>query len=243
MKIVAIIQARMGSTRLPGKVMLHLGGDTVLARVVRRVRRIGLIDSVVVATSNDKNDDVIVDECRRLDVQCFRGEELDVLDRYYKAAQISKASTIVRVTSDCPLIEPEVSERVIRSFLDRKPDYASNTLTRSYPRGLDTEVTTWEALTRAWKGARRDYQRVHVTPYIYENPDLFVIEQVVNEDDYNEYRWTLDTPDDLAFLRAVYERMGNSDQIYWRDLLELLKREPELAELNSHIQMKALHEG
>ncbi|HEY7098199.1 MAG TPA: glycosyltransferase family protein [Terriglobales bacterium] len=243
MKIVVIIQARMGSTRLPGKVMRDLGGDTVLARVVQRVRRIGLIDHVVIATTKDRRDDIIANECQRLDVDCFRGEELNVLDRYYQAAQVARADAIVRITSDCPLIEPEVSEKIIQVFLDRKPDYVSNTLTRSYPRGLDTEIVTSEALCRAWREAKRDYQRVHVTPYIYENPELFVIEQIVNESDCSEYRWTLDTAEDLAFLRTVYERMGEFDQIYWRDLLELLEREPELTELNSHIRMKALHEG
>src|SRR5215470_13447894 len=114
MKIVVIIQARMGSTRLPGKVMLDLGGDTVLARVVQRVRRIGLINHVVIATTKDRRDDIIVNECQRLNVDCFRGEELNVLDRYYQAAQVARADAIVRITSDCPLIEPEVSEKIIQ---------------------------------------------------------------------------------------------------------------------------------
>jgi spore coat polysaccharide biosynthesis protein SpsF len=243
MKIAAIIQARMGSTRLPGKVLLDLGGDTVLSRVVHRVHRSQLIAEVIIATTKDRRDDAIVAECHRLNVRCFRGEELDVLDRYYRAAREANAEGIVRITSDCPLIEPEISDKVIQAFLDRGPDYASNTLTRTYPRGLDTEVMTFEALGRAWKEARRDYQRVHVTPYIYENPTAFTVVQVMAEGNLADYRWTLDTPEDLAFLRAVYSRMGNDNRIYWRDLLDLLTSEPELVELNSHVTMKALHEG
>jgi spore coat polysaccharide biosynthesis protein SpsF len=243
LKIVAIIQARMGSTRLPGKVLLDLGGDTVLSRVVRRVRRAKLIGEVVIATTKDARDDAIVAECQRLAVQCFRGEELDVLDRYYRAAESTGADAVVRITSDCPLIEPEVSDRVVQAFLDRSPAYASNTLTRTYPRGLDTEIMTSVALARAWKEAQRAYQRVHVTPYLYENPDLFNIEQITAEQNYADHRWTLDTPEDLAFLRAVYARMGNDDHLYWRDLLELLERQPELVAMNRHITMKALHEG
>jgi spore coat polysaccharide biosynthesis protein SpsF len=242
-KIVAIIQARMGSTRLPGKVLLDLGGNNVLARVVRRVRRSRLINDVVIATTHDSRDDVIVAECRRLAVECFRGEELNVLDRYYRAALTAEAGAVVRITSDCPLIEPEVSDKVIQAFLDQTPDYASNTLTRTYPRGLDTEIMTFDALLRAWEKAQRDYQRVHVTPYLYENPDQFKVVQVTAENDFSEHRWTLDTPEDLAFLRTVYSRMGNGDDLYWRDLLSLLEREPELVEMNRHITMKALREG
>jgi len=243
LNIVAIIQARMGSTRLPGKVLLDLGGDTVLARVVHRVRRSKLICGVVVATTRDSRDDAIIAECRRIEVECFRGEELDVLDRYQRSALSSAANAVVRITSDCPLIEPEVSDKVIQAFLDQAPDYASNTLTRTYPRGLDTEIMTASALLRAWQEARQDYQRVHVTPYLYQNPEMFKIVQVTAEADYSEHRWTLDTPEDLAFLRAVYRRTGNDDCVNWRDLLDLLKREPELVELNRHIKMKALHEG
>ena len=243
MNVVAIIQARMGSTRLPGKVLLDLGGDTVLARVVRRVRRSKLVGNVIVATTNNAQDAAIVAECRRLDVRCFRGEELDVLDRYHRAAEVVNADAIVRITSDCPLIEPEVSDKVIQVFMDRNADYASNTLTRTYPRGLDTEIVTSAALARAWREAQRDYQRVHVTPYLYENPAAYKILQITAEEDYSSHRWTLDTPEDLAFLRAVYARFDNDDRIYWRDLLGLLAREPELVELNRHVTMKALHEG
>jgi spore coat polysaccharide biosynthesis protein SpsF len=243
MKIAALIQARIGSTRLPGKVLMDLGGETVLGRVVRRLRRTTLIDEIVVATTCSAADHAIVRECQRLSVRVFRGEENDVLDRYYQAARWTGAEGIVRITSDCPLIDAEVTDDSIRWFLERRPDYASNALQRTYPRGLDTEVMTWEALARAWREARLSYQRAHVTPYIYENPDQFDILAVKGEADYSGHRWTLDTPEDLAFMRAVYDRVDNDDSISWRDVLALLELEPELAELNRDVMQKALHEG
>jgi spore coat polysaccharide biosynthesis protein SpsF len=243
MQIVAIIQARMGSTRLPGKVMKDLGGETVLARVVARVRRASEVREVVIATTHQPDDDPIVDECRRLAVRVFRGEVNDVLDRYYHAAKEVKAEAIVRITSDCPLIEPEITDATIRAFLERRPDYASNVLHRTYPRGLDTEIMTWDALARSWRQAQELYQREHVTPYIYENPDQFTLHSVQGETDYSEHRWTVDEPEDLVFLRAVYERLGNDSFCSWRDVLALLDREPDLIELNRHVSQKALREG
>jgi spore coat polysaccharide biosynthesis protein SpsF len=243
MKIAAIIQARMSSTRLPGKVLMDLGGETVLARVVRRLRRATLIEEIVVATTSSVADQAIVRECQRLSVGVFRGEENDVLDRYYHAAQWTDADGIVRITSDCPLIDPEITDQTIRSFLERRPDYAGNALQRTYPRGLDTEVMTWEALASAWREARLSYQRAHVTPYIYENPDRFDILPVKGAADYSSHRWTLDREEDLAFIRAVYDRLGNDDSFSWCDVLALLEQEPELVELNREVMQKALHEG
>jgi spore coat polysaccharide biosynthesis protein SpsF len=243
MKIAAIIQARMGSTRLPGKVLMDLGGETVLARVVRRLQRSTLIDEIVVATTHSVADRAIVRECHRLSVAVFCGDENDVLDRYYRAAQSIGAEGIVRITSDCPLIDPEVTDNTVRLFLERQPDYASNALQRTYPRGLDTEVMTRDALECAWREARLSYQRAHVTPYIYENPDRFCILPVTNETDYSSHRWTLDTPEDLVLLRAIYDRAENDDSIAWRDVLALLEQAPELLELNCHVMQKAMQEG
>ena len=243
MKTVAIIQARMGSTRLPGKVMKDLCGETVLARVVSRVRRSTHIGEVVIATTHQPEDDHIVEECRRLAVRVFRGEVEDVLDRYYRAAKEVEGEAIVRITSDCPLIEPEVTDATIQAFLERRPDYVSNRLHRTYPRGLDTEVMTREALDRTWRQAKKPYERVHVTPYIYENADQFTVVSVRGDIDYSSYRWTLDEPGDLTFLRAVYERMEDREGFSWRDVLALLAREPGLIELNRHVLQKVLHEG
>jgi spore coat polysaccharide biosynthesis protein SpsF len=243
MKTATIVQARMGSSRLPGKVMMDLGGHTVLARVVQRLRRARLIGDLVIATTSDPADDVIVEECKSLGVAFFRGEANDVLDRYYRAAQHFGADAIVRITSDCPLIEPEITDNVIRAFFERRPDYASNAFDRTYPRGLDTEVFTFETLARVWRSASKTYQRSHVTCYVYENPDHFNIVSVTGETDYSWQRWTLDTPEDLAFIRAVYELMDNQSEFYWRDVINAIDRRPELLELNCHVMQKALQQG
>ncbi len=243
MKVVGIIQARMGSTRLPGKVLKDLGGASVLARVVNRARRAALLDRVVVATSTQPRDDAIAHECEGLLVESFRGDEEDVLDRYYQAARMFSADAIVRITADCPLIDPDLIDTTIRVFLEQKVDYATHSLVITYPRGLDVEVFTADALTHAWRAAKELYQRVHVTPYIYENPDTFKILSITAEEDYSKYRWTLDTVDDLKLLRAVYSHLGNRDDFGWREVLELVKSHPELTELNSHVRQKALREG
>jgi len=243
MRVVGIIQARMGSTRLPGKVLKDLGGETVLARVVNRVRRAALVDEVVVATSILPADDAIAVECEALKVACFRGDELDVLDRYYRAAQEFAADVIVRITSDCPLIDPELIDATIRSRLDQKADYASNALARSYPRGLDVEAFTAEALARAWSAAKEEYQRIHVTPYLYGHPESFKVISTAGEIDHSQYRWTLDTPEDLELIRAIYQHFGNRDNMRWVEVLRLMEDQPELAGLNSHVRQKAMREG
>jgi len=185
MKIVAIVQARMGSTRLPGKVMLDLLGEPVLVRDVNRLRRSKMLDEIVIATTNLPADDLIVSLCKERGWKYSRGDESDVLDRYYQAARSCNADVIVRVTSDCPMIDPEVVDRVIRVFLDLPGiDYVSNTLPpRTFPRGLDTEVMTFEALERAWTEDEDPKLLDHVTPYIYRNPEKFQTRSVLNERD------------------------------------------------------------
>jgi spore coat polysaccharide biosynthesis protein SpsF len=239
LKVVAIVQARMGSTRLPGKVLQDICGQPMLSRVVGRLRRAKRIDEVLVATTDQSADDAIVAACRKEEVQVTRGDQDDVLDRYYRAAQLAKADVVVRITSDCPLIDPEVCDKTIAAFLDEKPDYASNVLERMYPRGLDTEVFSQEALARAWRQAFQKHEREHVTPYIYEHPNEFKLLSVTAPADYSSHRWTVDTPEDLAFVRAVYERLGSSE-FSGRDVLDLLEKHPELAELNRAVEQKSL---
>lgn len=248
MKIVAMIQARTGSTRLPGKVLKDIEGETMLARVVERVRRSKLINEFLVATTDRASDDAILEECKRLTVKVSRGDQDDVLDRYYRAAQLAKAEVVVRITSDCPLIDPEVIDKTVAAFLETKPDYASNALERTYPRGLDTEVMSFTALSRAWQEARKPYEREHVTPYIYEHPDRFKLLAVTGPADFSSHRWTVDTPEDLEFVRTIYARFKanpefSGREFSGRDVLDLLEREPELAEINRSVLQKALHEN
>ena len=242
-RIVAIIQARMGSTRLPGKVLKDLGGETVLARTVNRMRLARAVDEVVVATTVEQADDAIAEEAGRLGVPSFRGSEQDVLDRYYWAALAREAGVVVRVTSDCPLVDPRVADEVVRAFARASADYASNTLIRTYPRGLDVEVLSTDVLARAWREAREPYQRAHVTPYFYQNPDCFRLLSLTADADYSSHRWTVDTPEDLEFVRAVYELAGWREDVSWRELLEIVALRPELSEANRHVRQKSLYEG
>ena len=211
MRTIAIIQARMGSTRLPGKVLKDICGDTMLSRVVRRTQRATLLDNIVIATTEKADDQEIASECDKHGIQVFRGNEEDVLDRYLKAAKEYKAEAVVRITSDCPLIDPEVIDQVIRAFLGKKPDYASNFLERTYPQGLETEIMTFNALNLAWHEGKLPYQRIHVTPYIFENPTLFNLLSVKADGEFCNTRWTVDTPEDLEFVRAVYGHFGEND--------------------------------
>lgn len=238
---MAIIQARMGSSRLPGKVLKDLAGETMLARVISRLRATNLINEVLVATTNLPVDNAIVAESGRCGVRVARGDQDDVLDRYFQAAHLAEADVVVRITSDCPLIDPEVTDKTILAFLEDKPDYASNTIVRTYPRGLDTEVISLKALTRAWEEARKPYEREHVTPYLLEHPSEFVLLSVTGDVDYSGFRWTVDTPEDLEFVQAVYFRLGGRTEFSWRDVLDLLNRAPELLELNRSVTQKPIH--
>jgi spore coat polysaccharide biosynthesis protein SpsF len=241
-KVVAIIQARMGSTRLPRKVLADIEGHPMLWHVVQRTQAAKTIDEVVVATTTESADEAIVVFCREANVSCFRGSEYDVLDRYYQAAREHGAEVVIRITSDCPLIDPEIIDKTVRAFQNEKPDYASNAVIRTYPRGLDAEVMTFQTLDRAWREARSAYQRVHVTPYIYENPELFRIVSVQGEGDHSAYRWTVDAPEDLELVRTIYSRLGRR-AFLWRDVLSLMEREPQLVEINRLVAQKALQEG
>lgn len=229
----------MGSTRLPGKVLLDLAGKPMLARMVERLRRCRRIGLVVVATTTKSEDDVIEDLCRSEGWAWYRGSEDDVLDRYYRAAAAFQAESVVRVTSDCPLIDPGVVDRVIERFQAGECDYAANTrLEVSYPNGLDTEVFSFTALERAWREARWRSEREHVTPYIWKNPGLFSLCTIAHDRDLSGLRWTVDEPADLEFVREVFRELGDRP-FEMEDVLELLERRPELRTVNAHLTRDA----
>jgi len=245
MKVAAIIQARMGSTRLPGKVMKEILGKPVILWDLDRVYLSKLIDEIVVAIPYGKENDVIVDTITKYNDKIIttRGSEVDVLDRYYRAAVQTNADVVVRITSDCPLIDPVVIDQVIKQFLDNDCDYCSNSLARTYPRGLDTEVFSFKALEDAWDEAKRDYEREHVTPYIIENPDKFKLLNLANDTDLSYLRWTLDTKEDFEFINAVYKRIYPKKTLFsMEDVLELLDKEPELIDINRHNEQKQVHQ-
>lgn len=234
-KTVAIVQARMGSTRLPGKVLLDVAGRPLLGRVVSRLRAARGIDQVLVATSTSPADDAVAEFCLKEKVDCFRGSEADVLDRFYQAAQKFGATVVVRVTADCPLLDPEVVDKVVSVFEEGGLDYVSNTLRYTYPDGLDVEVFSFKALEAAWQDDRQPAGREHVTPFI-RSSGKFRTRNVDCETDLSRknFRWTVDEPRDLEFVRNVYSRLGNGP-FGWRDVLSLLEREPALMTINENI--------
>jgi len=238
-----IIQARMGSTRLPGKVLLKLGGKPALWHVVNRCREFKSISSVIVTTGTNPEDDAIEAYSQQIGALCFRGSENDVLARFAATAREYPADYYVRVTADCPLIDPDTSSKIISNFEQANVDYASNKIPQSFPRGLDTEVFTAAALDRAHREASRDHERIHVTPYMYRPDTGFSNLSVTDDIDRSEWRWTLDTEEDLEFLRQIYERLGSNPIFKSQTVYELLENEPELKFINSHVRQKRIEEG
>lgn len=239
-KIVAIVQARMGSTRLPGKVMMDLIGKPMLAHELARIYRAKKIDEIVVATTTSSCDDVIVRLCQEHGWHFYRGSEPDVLDRYYRCAKRAGADIVIRLTADCPLIEPAIIDKVVEAFLEKQPqiDYTSNFIPqRTYPRGLDTEVFSFSALERSWAEDKNLAFREHVTEYIVQNPGRFVIAGVLNDNDYSFFRWTVDTPEDFALVKEIYTFFGDNT-FSWMDVLELMKKKPDLRLINQNIRQK-----
>ncbi len=238
---VVIIQARMTSTRLPGKVLLELAGRPMLSQQLARLRACKNVDELCIATTTNATDDPIVALAHNQGVTCFRGDEHDVLSRYLGAARQTRAQLVVRVTSDCPLIDPGVTDRVIAAALEEGCDYASNTLARTYPRGLDTEAFFMDALERCARLATSTPAREHVTWFMHtERPELFVRRSVVDEANHADLRWTVDTPDDLALVRAIYELAGPSEApLAYAELVAEVVRRPRLLSMNADVRQKA----
>jgi len=236
MNTVAIIQARISSTRLPEKVLKIIEGKTVLEHVINRVRAAKNIDDMVVATTVKKEDLEIVKLCASLGISVFCGSEDDVLDRYYQTAKLFKAGHIVRITSDCPLIDPQIIEEVIELYFQKKADYASNTMPETFPDGLDTEVFSYKTLKKAWKNAKLSSEREHVTPYIRKYPNIFKIVNLKCEYNLNDKRWTLDEPEDFKFIKIIYKNLYSEDSLFGMiKILDFLKKNPEIGELNKNI--------
>ena len=241
--VIAIIQARMGSERLPGKVLLDIEGQTMLERVVRRVQKAKSIDEVVVATTGRPADVVVVGEAKRLGVKVVRGNEDDVLARFRQAAVESGAATIVRVSADSPFVDPEVTDMVVDAFLSQDVDYASNKLSPSFPLGLDVEAFSRDALESAWKDATEPYERSHVTVRMYASESSMRLLPVTTTPDRHDWRWTVDTPEDLEFVRLVFRRLGGGNDFSWRDVVTLVEQNPELAAINSSVRPKPIEHG
>lgn len=239
--ITAIVQARMGSTRLPGKVLLDIQGKPLLEHVIDRVSASKLINQLVIATTSKEKDKAIIDFAQRRGIAYYVGSEDDVLDRFYQTAKIYRVKTIVRITPDDPFKDAEVIDKVVGYYLNRKKsvDYASNTIKPTYPEGLDVEVFSAEALGKAWKEAKKSSEREHVTPYIWNHPEIFRLANIENNENLSHLRWTLDTEADLRFTREIYARLYHGQVFLMKDILALLRAEPELAQINQGIARNA----
>lgn len=236
MKINVIIQARMGSSRLWGKVLFPLGNKPAIQHVIERARKIPEITDVIVATSSSPTDDPLAAFCQSIGTPVFRGSEEDVLDRYYQAALLNESDAIVRITGDCPLIDPLESGKVVKKFLDTKADYVSNVNPPMLPDGFDTEVFSLNALIKAWENARKKSDREHVTLYIYSNPEMFNLDSVKYDIDLSAYRLTLDEEADYVLLKEIFLILDQQKRFgYLEEVLSIIESHPKLKELNSHI--------
>jgi len=240
MNIVTVVQARTSSSRLPNKVLFPLYGEPLLIRIIERISRATLAGTIVVATSQKEEDNIIENLCISNEIECFRGHLTDLLDRHYQLAVKYAADAVVKIPSDCPLIDPFIIDQTIRYYIERYPalDFVSNLHPASYPDGNDVEIMSFGALETAWKEAKRSFEREHTTPYIWENPDKFRIGNVSWEtglDFSASHRWTIDYEEDYQFILKVYEKLFPKNPSFGLyDILSLIEKEPELRLINQN---------
>ncbi|MBF0369957.1 MAG: glycosyltransferase family protein [Magnetococcales bacterium] len=233
--VLAILQARTSSSRLPGKVLRPLLGQPMLQRQIERIQRASLLDGLLVATSLKPEDDGVAKLCQETGLPCFRGSLEDVLDRYYQAACRHEPTHVVRLTGDCPLADPEVIDQVIRCHLKGGYDYTSNTFPATWPDGLDVEVIRFSALESAWQEARLPSEREHVTPFVRHAPDRFAIGHVRHTEDLSHWRWSVDYGEDFELISRIYEALHPQQPDFGTGkILELLAKDPQLAKINHH---------
>ena len=238
-QILAVIQARMNSTRLPGKVLKKIGNLTCIEILLKRLSKSKLIDQIIVVTSTNQHDDILYDKLSKIGVDCFRGDETNVYKRFHDVVKNSEASVVVRITADCPLIDPRVIEKVINYFHAsyKKYDYVSNILEPSYPIGLHTELFSIDALEKANNNSIDPIEREHVTPYIYRNPDFFELGSVVFEENFSNHRWTIDYPEDFVLIRKIIEELYPlKDDFDMFDIISFLETKPELMLINNNFK-------
>ena len=254
-RVIAIIQGRMSSSRLPGKILAEIAGQPMLQRVFTRTSRAGAVTETIFATTTDASDDPVAEYCDFSGIPFTRGSLYDVLDRYYQTAKQAKADFVVRVTADCPVIDPALIDQVVNTLLEDDYDFVCNRLpppwSRTYPIGLDVEACTFKALENAWREAREPQHREHAMPYFYEGVELthqsrtleigvsprgYRIALLQYTTDFGEYRWTVDTAEDLEFMRQVYSRFDGRDDFSWKDVLDLVHNEPQLVQINAAVK-------
>jgi spore coat polysaccharide biosynthesis protein SpsF len=258
-RVVAIIQGRMSSSRLPGKILADIAGQPMLGRVFIRTSRAASVSQTFFATTTDPSDDPVAEYCDFSGIPFTRGSLYDVLDRYYQAAKQAKADVVVRITADCPVIDPGLIDNVVNTLLEDEYDFVCNRLPppwhRTYPIGLDVEACTFKVLEKAWREARKPQHREHAMPYFYEGVELtrqsrtlemgtsprgYNIALLHHTADFGDYRWTVDTPEDLEFMRQVYSHFDERDDFTWKEVLDLVHDNPELMKINAGVKHKTL---
>jgi spore coat polysaccharide biosynthesis protein SpsF len=261
-RVVAIIQGRMSSSRLPGKILADIAGQPMLQRIFIRTSRAATVTETVFATTTDSSDDPAAEYCDFSGIPFTRGSLYDVLDRYYQTAKLAKADVVVRITADCPVIDPALIDMVVNALLktgDRKFDFVANRLPppyrRTYPIGLDVEACPFDVLEKAWKDGKEPQHREHAMPYFYEGVELttvnrqlqtgisprgFNIALLHHTTDFGDYRWTVDTPEDLEFVRQIYSRFDGREDFTWKEVLDVVHNEPQLMQINARVQHKTL---
>lgn len=238
---VAIVQARYGSTRLRGKIFKNIAGKPMLWHVINRLSHSKLLDKIVVATTIDKDDDRTEKFCVENNIGCYRGSVNNVLSRYYETAKKFNVDIIIRITSDCPLIDPVILDDMLNKFIfsEYEIDYMSNVIERTFPRGLDIEIFSFIALEKAYNEAKSDFEREHVTPYLYNNPNLFKIRNYSYKLDYSFHRWTVDTEEDFKLIEKIFNSLYVPYKLFvFEDILKFFEMNPDLIKINQHIKQK-----
>ena len=239
----AIIQARLGSTRLPGKVLKNLNGKPLIEQIVNRLKYCKNIDNIVLATTTNVVDDKLVSWCEKNNVSCFRGDENNVLKRYYDAATQYKSDVIIRITADDPFKDPKVIDSVIDMLETENLDFAYNNNPPSFPEGLDTEVFTYSAIKQAAETETTDFEKEHVTQYFYHNPQIFKCKNLSYKENVSHIRLTVDTEQDFELASKLYSKLSpNGEMFFLEDVLALIKKEPELLEVNKGVKRSAMYE-
>jgi spore coat polysaccharide biosynthesis protein SpsF len=237
-KVIAVIQARMGSLRLPGKSLMEIEGKPLLEHIIDRIRYSKTIDEIIIATTTEHEDKAIINLAKKLQLKVYAGKIIDVLDRFYQAINLYGGEVIVRITADDPFKDPKIIDYIVNYYLlHPELDYVSNTIDPTYPIGIDVEVFSFKALKKAWREAKTKIAREHVTPYIWSNSGLFKIANIKHHIDLTNLRWTIDTKEDLEMAREVYKKLYDKDKIfYMKDILRLLKKDTYISNLNSNIK-------
>ncbi|MEN0057471.1 MAG: glycosyltransferase family protein [Bdellovibrio sp.] len=241
--IAVIVQARLGSTRLPGKVLMDIAGYPLIHHVFARLKPSTLVNKFILATTDLPQDDALAEWAAQQGLDCYRGSETDVLDRYYQAAKIFKVDIVVRVTADDPFKDYRMLDAMLAELETKKKDFISNNNPPSFPEGMDLEIMTFESLQKAAQQARDSFEREHVTQYIYRHPEMFKIANFRNQEgDFSDLRWTLDTEADLTMTRAVYENLFSSKSLFqYEDILLLAERKPEIMTINKNQKRSAMY--